>query len=98
MTVRLSMVDLVRRTAVVRVIDDGRQEVPHVLRGTLAALFDEPTWHVVVAFERDHAVRDEVVAVLEQARRWAEEGRCRLSVTASRDLPAVTLGGQETMT
>lgn len=90
MTVRLSVVDLVNRTAVVRVADDGRDEFPHVLRGTLAALFDEPTWHVVVALEQDEPVRAEVGEVLDQARRWADERDCRLSVTALRDVPAVT--------
>lgn len=92
MTVRLATVDLVHRVAVVRVVDDGRDELPHVLRGTLAALFDEPTWHVVVAFERDGDPRPAVAAVLEQARRWADERGCRLSVTALRDVAAVTSG------
>ncbi len=95
MSVRLATVDLVRRTAVVRVVDDGRQDLPHALRGTLAALFDEPTWHVVVAFERDDPVRDDVLVVLDQAKGWAEERGCRLSVTPVRDLPIVTLGRQE---
>lgn len=95
MSVRLATVDLVRRTAVVRVVDDGREELPHALRGTLAALFDEPTWHVVVAFEREQPVRDDVLAVLGQAKEWADERGCRLSVTPARDLRVVTLGGQE---
>ena len=90
MTVRLSAVDLVHRTAVVRVADDGRDEFPHVLRGTLAALFDEPTWHVVVAFEQETPVRDEVNDVLDQDRRWADERDCRLSVAPLRDVAAVT--------
>ena len=92
MTVRLLMVDLVRRTAVVRVADDGRDEFPHVLRGTLAALFDEPTWHVVVAFEDDTPPRPAVGDVLDQARGWAAERACRLSVTPLRDVAAVTSG------
>ena len=95
MSVRLSSVDLVRRTAVVRVADDGRDEFPHALRGTLAALFDAPTWHVVVAFERDAPVRPEVSEVLDQARGWAAERDCRLSVTPLRDVRAVTRTDQE---
>jgi hypothetical protein len=80
LTVRLAVVDLVHRIAVVRMSDDGRAEFPHVLRGTLAAMLSEPTWHVVVAKERDGPPRQAVSAVLEQAHVWAAERGCRLSV------------------
>ena len=89
--VRLSVVDLIRRVAVVRVVDDSRDEFPHVLRGTLAGLFSEPTWHVVVAFDDDQPPRHAVAAVLDQAKAWAAERQCRLSVAALRDVPYVTL-------
>lgn len=90
MTVRLSVVDLVRRVAVVRIADDGREEFPHVLRGTLVAMLAEPTWHVVVADERDAPPREAVREVLEQARRWADERDCRLSVAPLREARALT--------
>lgn len=95
MPVRLSSVDLDRRTAVVRITDDGRDEVPHALRGTLAALFDQPRWHVVVAFEREVPLRPEVGDVLDQARDWATERDCRLSVTPLRDVRQVTRAGPD---
>lgn len=80
--VKLSAVDLLRRVAVVRVQDDGRDELlPHALRGTLAAMLSEPTWHVVVAFESGTPPRDPVARVLAQAHRWAGEQDCRLTVT-----------------
>ncbi|HVF03753.1 MAG TPA: hypothetical protein VNA20_02830 [Frankiaceae bacterium] len=93
MPVRLSSVDLDRRTAVVRVADAEGDDVPHALRGTLAALLHEPTWHVVVAFERcerDLPLRPELGEVLDQARGWAAERDCRLSVTPLRDVRQVT--------
>ena len=81
--VKLSAVDLLRRVAVVRVQDDGRDELlPHALRGTLAAMLSEPTWHVVVAFENGTPPRDTVEEVLDQARGWAGEQDCRLTVTS----------------
>ena len=89
MTVRVSVLDLVHRTAVVRVVDDGREELPHILRGALAAMLADPSWHVVVAFEAPGTPRDDVEEVLDQARRWAAERQCRLSVTTTRDLAAL---------
>lgn len=86
MTVRLASIDLVGRVAVVRVADDGRDVFPHVLRGALAAMLAEATWHVVVARESDDPLRHAVTDVLDQARRWAAERDCRLSVTRLRDL------------
>jgi hypothetical protein len=88
--VRLSAVDLLRRVAVVHIMDDGRDENPHVLRGTLAAMLSEPTWHVVVAFDEDGPPSTEVATVLAQAHRWAGERDCRMTVTTVRDLRAVT--------
>jgi predicted NAD/FAD-dependent oxidoreductase len=88
--VRLAVVDLVRRVAVVRVADDDRTEFPHMLRGTLAAMLSEPAWHVVVAFEDDETPRQPVAAVLEQAQAWAAERQCRLSVAPLREVPALT--------
>lgn len=81
MTVRVSVLDLDRRVAVVRAVDDGRDSFPHVLRGTLAAMFAEPTWHVVVAFDGDVPLRPRVFDVLAQAGTWAEDRGCRLTVT-----------------
>ena len=92
MTVRMALVDLVRRVAVVRVADDGRDELPHILRGTLAALLAEPRWHVVVAFDDDGPRRHKVGAVLDQARAWAVEADCRFSVTNVRDVGRVAHG------
>jgi len=89
-TVRLSVVDLVRRIAVVRVCDDGRDAFPHVLRGTLAAMLAEPTWHVVVAEERHGPPREAVCEVLDQATKWAAERGCRLSVAPLRDARGLT--------
>lgn len=89
--VKLSAVDLLRRVAVVRVADDGRDELlPHALRGTLAAMLSEPTWHVVVAFETEAPHRDSVTQVLDQARHWAGEQDCRLTVTTLRGVATVT--------
>lgn len=90
MTVRLSDVDLVRRIAVVRIADDGRDAFPHVLRGTLAAMLAEPTWHVFVADERDGPPRDVVRAVLNQAHDWAAERDCRLSVASLKIVRTLT--------
>lgn len=87
--VRLSNVDLVRRIAVVRVLDDGSETMPHVLRGTLAGLLGEPGWHVIAAYDPDGPARPAVTAVLAQAATWAAEHGCRLSVTPLRDLRAV---------
>ncbi|HEU0132375.1 MAG TPA: hypothetical protein VFQ85_15435 [Mycobacteriales bacterium] len=84
--VRLSVLDLDRRIAVVRVSDDGDPSFVHVLRGTLAAMIDDASWHIVVAFMDEEPPRPAVVAVLDQARRWAGDAGCRLSVTTLRDL------------
>jgi hypothetical protein len=89
-TVRLSVLDLDRRIAVVRAADDGYDGFPHVLRGTLAAMLADATWHVVVAFEDDRAPRPEVAAVLDQAGRWARDAGCRLSVTTLRNVAETT--------
>lgn len=91
MPVRLAVLDLVRRVAVVRVTDDARDELPHMLRGTLAAMLSEPTWHVVVALEGDAPIRHPVAAVLDQAQAWAAERGCRLSVAPLREVPALTM-------
>lgn len=90
MTVRVSVLDLDRRIAVVRAEDNGYDTFPHVLRGTLAAMFAEATWHVVVAFDDDQPPRREVAAVLDQARIWSRERACRLTVTTRDDLDDVT--------
>ena len=87
--VRLSVVDLVHRVAVVSVIDDGSDALPHVLRGTLAGLFAEPGWHVVAAFDPDGPARSAVSVVLDQATVWADERGSRLSVTRVRDVGTV---------
>lgn len=95
MAVRMALVDLVQRVAVVRVADDGKNELPHVLRGTLAALLAEPRWHVVVAFDDDNGdePRPQAIgAVLDQARAWAAECDCRVSVTNARDVGHVAWG------
>ena len=80
-TVRVAVLDLDRRVAVVRAVDNGEDTFPHVLRGTLAAMFAEATWHVVVAFDDDAPVRPAVREVLTQATLWAAERGCRLTVT-----------------
>ncbi len=90
MTVRVSVLDLDRRIAVVSAADDGYEAFPHVLRGTLAAMFAEATWHVVVAFEDEGPPRAAVAEVLAQAARWAAERDCRLTVTTQREAGAVT--------
>ena len=89
-TVRVSVLDLDRRIAVIRAVDDGYESFPHVLRGTLAAMFAEATWHVVVAFEDDATPRAEVADVLAQAGRWAGERDCRFTVTTVREAASVT--------
>ena len=94
-TVRLSVVDLVRRVAVVSVRDDGSNELPHVLRGTLAGLLGEPGWHVVAAFHPDGPGRPAVSAVLDQATAWATEHGCRFSVTPLRDVGVVAMGADQ---
>ena len=89
--VTLSAVDLLRRVAVVRVEDDGRDELlPHALRGTLAAMLSEPTWHVVVAFGTAAPHREHVTRVLDQARNGAGELDCRLTVTTMHGVGTVT--------
>jgi hypothetical protein len=88
-TVRLSVLDLDRRVAIVRAADDGYDGFPHVLRGTLAGMFADATWHLVVAFEDDTPHRPEVVAVIDQARRWASDAHCEFTVTTLRDVAAV---------
>lgn len=85
-TVQVAVLDLERRVAVVRAGDDGGDAFPHVLRGTLAAMFAEPTWHVVVAFEWEVPTRSRVLEVLAQARTWAAERGCHLTVTAAADV------------
>ncbi len=87
--VRVAVIDLERRLAVVRADDDGAAGFPHALRGTLAALLSDPTWHVVVAFGDDAPPRAEVASVLKQADAWAAEAGCRLSVAAWRDMGRV---------
>jgi hypothetical protein len=44
----------------------------------------------VVAFDDDQPPRREVAAVLDQARVWSHERRCRLTVTTRDDLDDVT--------
>jgi hypothetical protein len=85
------VLDLERRMAVVRADDDGKDAFPHALRGTLAAMLTEPTWHVVVALGHAEAPRDAVSEVLRQAAGWASEGGCRLSVASLRDLGQYTM-------
>lgn len=84
----MGALDLDRRTAVIKVTDDGREEFPHVLRGTLVAMLAEPAWHVVVAFDHLDPPRPGVKEVLDQAARWATENGCLLSVTGLREVPA----------
>lgn len=93
MTVRVSVLDLDRRVAVVRAVDDGQDTFPHVLRGTLAAMFAEPTWHVVVAFDEPLPYRPEVRDVLAQAASWASDRACRFTVTTLADAGLATGGG-----
>lgn len=88
--VRVAVIDLERRVAVVRAGDDGADAFPHALRGTLAAMLADPRWHVVVAFEAEGPARPEVAGVIDQAREWARRGGCRLSVTSLSDVPRLT--------
>lgn len=88
--VRVAVLDLERRIAVIQAYDDGTDTFPHRLRGTLAGMLAEPTWHLVVAFMQEGAPRSEVAAVLIQAARWATEGECRLTVTSLRDIAHLT--------
>lgn len=90
MTVRVAVLDLDRRVAVVRADDDAGPAFPHVLRGTLAAMFAEASWHVVVAFDDDVPERPEVLAVLAQAAGWARDRACRLTVTTVAGLATAT--------
>lgn len=88
--VRVAVIDLEQRTAVVRADDDGAPGFPHALRGALAAMLAEPSWHVVVAIGDDRPPRPEVATVLRQAADWAREGGCRLSVSSLRDVGRLT--------
>lgn len=81
MAVELAVLDLVRRVAVVRAVDDGHATFPHVLRGALAAMLADHTWRVVVAFDPGTSLRPAVADVVEQAKRWAAERQCVLTVT-----------------
>jgi len=84
--VRVAVLDLERRVAVVRAHDDGSDQFPHRLRGTLAGMLAVPTWHVVVAFMDDAPPSHRTGEVLVQAARWAHDGGCRLTVTSLSDL------------
>jgi hypothetical protein len=86
----VAVIDLERRVAVLRADDDGAQAFPHALRGALAAMLAEPTWHVVLAFDDEVPERDAVNDVIDQARQWADERRCRLSVTTYAGLARAT--------
>jgi DUF917 family protein len=92
-TVRVAVLDLDRRVAVVRAGDDDGRAFPHVLRGTLAAMFAEATWHVVVAFDDEVPERPEVLEVLAQASDWARDRACRLTVTTVAALAAAVPEG-----
>jgi hypothetical protein len=46
-------------------------------------MLSDSGWHIVVAFRRDVPSRPEVADVIEQARKWAADTGCRLSVTTS---------------
>jgi hypothetical protein len=89
-TVRLSVLDLDRRIAVIRAVDDGLDAFPHVLRGTLAAMLADATWHLVVAFDDYAPKRPEVAEVIDQAERWAKDAGCRFTVTTLRDVADAT--------
>jgi hypothetical protein len=85
-TVRLSVLDLDQRVAIVRAVDDGHDGFPHVLRGTLAAMLADATWDLVVAFDGLEPQRPAVEEVLDQARRWAADVDCAFTVTTLRDV------------
>ncbi len=87
--VRVAVLDLERRVAVVRAHDDGSDDFPHRLRGTLAGMLAVPTWHVVVAFLEETPPNVRTGEVLVQAARWASDGGCRLTVTCLADLAQV---------
>jgi hypothetical protein len=89
-TVRLSVLDLDRRIAIVRAVDDGHDGFPHVLRGTLAAMLADASWDLVVAFDDLAAQRPAVEQVLDQARGWAKDADCRFTVTTLRDVADTT--------
>lgn len=89
MSVRLSVLDLDQRIAIVRAVDDGNAGFPHVLRGTLAAMLADATWDLVVAFD-DLTPRPAVEQVLDQARGWARDANCRFTVTTLRDVADTT--------
>jgi hypothetical protein len=89
-TVKVSVLDLERRIAVIHAEDDGTDAFPHVLRGTLAAMLAEATWHVVVAFAWEVPDRPRVAEVLAQADRWARDRGCRLTVGTIADVPSTT--------
>lgn len=86
MAVRLAVLDLDRRIAVVRAADDGVGSFPHALRGVLAAMVAVPRWHVLVAFDKGGSGPDDprVAAVLGQARRWGAECGCEVTVASVR--------------
>ena len=86
----MARIDLDSRVAVVRVHDDGTTSFPHALRGSLAGMLTDTGWHVVLAFQPEVPDRAEVTEVLDQARGWAAENGCRLSVAAFRDVRDVT--------
>jgi hypothetical protein len=77
----VARIDLNRRVAVLRVAEEVTPTFPHALRGSLAAMTSEAGWHVVVAFQHDVPYRPEVTGVIDQARKWAADTGCRLSVT-----------------
>lgn len=87
--VRVAVIDLEKRIAVVRADNDGTAGFPHALRGTLAALLSEPTWHVVVALDDATVPSPAVAEVLRQASGWAREQGCRLTVASFSDVGRV---------
>ena len=78
--VRVERIDLNRRVAVLRV-NESIESFPRALRGALAAMVSDSGWHVVVAFQHGVPSRPDVTDVIEQARKWAADTGCRLSVT-----------------
>ena len=88
--VRVTMVDLNRRTAVVHASDDEHPAFSHVLRGTLAAMLADPGWHVTLVFDGVVPERPAVAGVVDQAQRWAVANGCRLSVTTTTGVAGLT--------
>lgn len=84
--VRVAVIDLEKRMAVVRADDDGTAGFPHALRGTLAAMLSEPTWHIVVALDDAKVPPESVAEVLRQASGWARECGCTLTVASFSDV------------